>query len=81
MQIVFQLEIKRTVSFGAAMQDHWSQVGMCSSSSGAWVLVEVRGLYYVYMALLTIFCTNAINIYAGARASLKTREAAQQQHV
>lgn len=38
---------------------------MCSSSSGAWVLVEVRGLYYVYMALLTIFCTNAINIYAG----------------
>jgi UDP-N-acetylglucosamine--dolichyl-phosphate N-acetylglucosaminephosphotransferase len=28
-------------------------------------LVDVGVAYYVYMALLSIFCTNAINIYAG----------------
>ncbi|EME29860.1 UDP-N-acetylglucosamine--dolichyl-phosphate N-acetylglucosaminephosphotransferase [Galdieria sulphuraria] len=28
-------------------------------------LVELGILYYIYMALLSVFCTNAINIYAG----------------
>jgi UDP-N-acetylglucosamine--dolichyl-phosphate N-acetylglucosaminephosphotransferase len=28
-------------------------------------LVDIGAAYYVYMALLSIFCTNAINIYAG----------------
>ncbi|KAL8453875.1 hypothetical protein Emag_001683 [Eimeria magna] len=52
---------------GEAMKDHWSHVGLRGTdSSGRWVLVEVGVLYYVYMTLLTIFCTNAINIYAGA---------------
>lgn len=28
-------------------------------------LIELGVLYHLYMALLSIFCTNAINIYAG----------------
>ncbi|KAL8271262.1 hypothetical protein Esti_004828 [Eimeria stiedai] len=49
-----------------AVKDHWSHVGLRGTDrSGGWVLVEVGVLYYVYMTLLTIFCTNAINIYAG----------------
>lgn len=37
--------------------------GLVGSSSGR--LVDLGFGYYVYMALLSIFCTNAINIYAG----------------
>ncbi len=37
--------------------------GMDVSMSGR--LVNIGYGYYVYMALLSIFCTNAINIYAG----------------
>lgn len=38
--------------------------------SGLWiwgdtVMIDLGALYYVYMALVTVFCTNAINIYAG----------------
>lgn len=52
----------------AAMKDHWTRFGLQGGkrSRNGWVLVEVGGLYYMYMTLLTIFCTNAINIYAGA---------------
>ena len=37
--------------------------GIVPSASGR--LVDLGAAYYVYMALLSIFCTNAINIYAG----------------
>nr|CEL66080.1 TPA: Os07g0661100 protein, related [Neospora caninum Liverpool] len=33
--------------------------------TGPPVVVDLGAFYYVYMALLTVFCTNAINIYAG----------------
>ena len=29
------------------------------------LLIDIGYLYYVYMAMLIIFCTNSINIYAG----------------
>lgn len=32
---------------------------------GDTVMIDLGMLYYVYMALVTVFCTNAINIYAG----------------
>lgn len=41
----------------------WFGGGIDVSTSGR--LVNVGFLYYMYMALLSIFCTNAINIYAG----------------
>ncbi|PFH32899.1 glycosyl transferase, group 4 family protein [Besnoitia besnoiti] len=34
-------------------------------ATAAPVIADLGVFYYVYMALLTIFCTNAINIYAG----------------
>lgn len=37
--------------------------GMVGGPSGR--LVDIGIAYYIYMAMLSIFCTNAINIYAG----------------
>ncbi|KAL8447899.1 hypothetical protein Emed_004194 [Eimeria media] len=60
------LEWTLSSPIGEAVKDHWSHVGLRGTdSTGRWVLVEVGVLYYFYMTLLTIFCTNAINIYAG----------------
>ncbi|KAL8437165.1 hypothetical protein ACSSS7_001144 [Eimeria intestinalis] len=61
------LEWALSLPIAEAVKHHLSHLGFRGTdSSGGWVLVEVGMLYYVYMTLLTIFCTNAINIYAGA---------------
>lgn len=38
---------------------------VATHADGRWILVQLGALYYGYMTMLTIFCTNAINIYAG----------------
>eukprot|EP00171_Calliarthron_tuberculosum_P014087 IDg14087t1 len=40
-------------------------LGGSSEASASGRLVDIGAGYYLYMALLSIFCTNAINIYAG----------------
>ncbi|GKY95599.1 hypothetical protein MPSEU_000521200 [Mayamaea pseudoterrestris] len=50
---------------GTALGDALGRLMIVIDANADGALVDLRYLYFMYMGMLAVFCTNAINIYAG----------------